>query len=152
MLVYAGLYFYSVTKDRGGNQPPQGAPKAPILIPPQKFTNLEDYFAAVKRGTLAEFWTGSGTASTQAVVDLSLSESGTIVELKIAKSSGIPRYDEAALQAIRRAEPYPILVSSGAKPTLLRLTFNGTYRLGNNRGDTSPVEAMTPNLRVEMPQ
>jgi TonB family protein len=117
LLVFLGPYFYSAARRS------QGAPKTPALMPPKKFANLEEYVEAVKRGVKAEFL-GYSVRAAEAVVDLSLSKSGTIVGLKIAKSSGMPREDEAVLEAIRRAEPFPTLVASGAQPTQLRLTFS----------------------------
>ena len=131
LLLFGGPYFYFFAK--GKNQPTRGAPRATALIPPKKVTNMEDYVEEVKRGVRAEF--GYSSMAAGAVVDLSLSKSGTIVGLKIAKSSGMSRVDEAILEAIRRAEPFPILVASGAQPTQLRLTFS--------------MEGMSPRIGVE---
>lgn len=55
-----------------------------------------------------------------------LSANGSVVEVKILHSSGSPLLDEAAIEAVRRASPYPVM---GDWPGTLQLQLPITYRL-----------------------
>jgi TonB family protein len=62
--------------------------------------------------------------SASATVEVALSDKGTVTSLRTVTSSGYPAYDAAIRQAIRRAQPYPLLVVPGRKgPLTMRLRF-----------------------------
>ena len=63
--------------------------------------------------------------SAQAVVQISISENGDLVEMKIAQSSGFPDYDDAVRKAVSRAKSFPVLATQAnvAKPSSVELAF-----------------------------
>jgi colicin import membrane protein len=62
--------------------------------------------------------------SASAVVEVVLSDTGTVAGLRTLTSSGFPAYDAAIRRAIHRAQPYPLLLVSGRQgPLTMRLRF-----------------------------
>jgi TonB family protein len=62
--------------------------------------------------------------SASAIVELVLSDTGVVADLRTLTSSGFPAYDAAISRAIRRAQPYPLLLVPGRQgPMTIRLRF-----------------------------
>ena len=62
--------------------------------------------------------------SASAIVEVVLSDAGAVASLRTLTSSGFPAYDAAIRQAIRRAQPYPLLHVPGRQgPMPMRLRF-----------------------------
>jgi TonB family protein len=62
--------------------------------------------------------------SASAIVEVVLSETGTVAGLRTLTSSGFPAYDAAIRRAIQRAQPYPLLLVPGRQgPLTMRLRF-----------------------------
>jgi TonB family protein len=62
--------------------------------------------------------------SASAIVEVVLSDTGAVAALRTLTSSGFPAYDAAIRRAIRRAQPYPLLLVPGRQgPMTMRLRF-----------------------------
>lgn len=62
--------------------------------------------------------------SASATVEVVLSDKGAVTALTTVTGSGFPAYDAAIRQAIRRAQPYPLLSVPGRQgPMTMRLRF-----------------------------
>jgi TonB family protein len=62
--------------------------------------------------------------SASAIVEVVLSDTGTVAGLRTLTSSGFPAYDAAIRRAIQRAQPYPLLLVPGRQgPMTMRLRF-----------------------------
>jgi len=62
--------------------------------------------------------------SASAIVEVVLSDTGTVTGLRTLTSSGFPAYDAAIRRAIQRAQPYPLLLVPGRQgPMTMRLRF-----------------------------
>jgi TonB family protein len=62
--------------------------------------------------------------SASAIVEVVLSDTGTVARLRTLTSSGFPAYDAAIRRAIHRAQPYPLLLVPGRQgPMTMRLRF-----------------------------
>jgi len=62
--------------------------------------------------------------SASAIVEVVLSDTGTVTGLRTLTSSGFPAYDAAIRRAIQRAQPYPLLRVPGRQgPMTMRLRF-----------------------------
>lgn len=62
--------------------------------------------------------------SASAIVEVVLSDTGTVTGLRTLTSSGFPAYDAAVRRAIHRAQPYPLLLVAGRQgPMTMRLRF-----------------------------
>jgi protein TonB len=60
-------------------------------------------------------------------VEFTLSADGRVKEVKVLRSSGSPLLDEASVETIKRAAPYPVVEDW---PKILRIQLSITYRLG----------------------
>lgn len=62
--------------------------------------------------------------SASALVEVVLSDTGTVTGLRTLTSSGVAAYDAAIRRAIHRAQPYPLLLAPGRQgPMTMRLRF-----------------------------
>jgi len=62
--------------------------------------------------------------SASALVEVVLSDTGTVTGLRTLTSSGVAAYDAAIRRAIHRAQPYPLLLVPGRQgPMTMRLRF-----------------------------
>lgn len=61
-----------------------------------------------------------------------LSADGSVMEVKVLSSSGFPILDKAAIEAVERAAPYPVVEDW---PGVLQLQLSITYRLNDSKGN-----------------
>ena len=62
--------------------------------------------------------------SASALVEVVLSDTGSVSALRTLKGSGFPEYDAAVRRAIQRGQPYPLLQLAGAQgPLTMRMRF-----------------------------
>lgn len=59
-------------------------------------------------------------------VEFTLSSDGRVEDVKVLRSSGSPLLDEASIETIKRAAPYPVVEDW---PRTLRIQLSITYRL-----------------------
>ena len=82
------------------------------------------YLAAVQR-KITERWEGRALQGRQPVAVFAIGRDGRVSALAIEKPSGNPYYDQAALRAIREAEPFPPLPAEFSESQLrIHLGFN----------------------------
>jgi protein TonB len=87
---------------------------------------LLQYAAHVRSRVASRKPPGRGMRGTS-VVSFGLTETGLLAYANIAKSSGAPSLDEAALSAIRNAAPFP-MPPTGASPVQLQYTIPFRFR------------------------
>jgi TonB family protein len=90
-----------------------------------RFTDARSYADALRNKVRANVVLPIGIPDrASASVELRLTSAGAVADLTLARSSGYPAYDEAVQDAIRRAEPLPVLIEAGeSEPTRLLLVF-----------------------------
>lgn len=76
--------------------------------------------AAVKRNLV---YTEALAVNKAAEVEITLAVDGSIVDRRLLRSSGVPSWDEAALQAVDRTKRLP-LDSSGRVPPVITIAFH----------------------------
>lgn len=71
---------------------------------------FEQYLEDVRKRVESSWKPPAKSANLQSTVRFTLDRAGRVSDLKLTKSSGDPRFDEAALQAVRANTPFPSLV------------------------------------------
>src|SRR5258708_35036111 len=93
---------------------------------PKQYSDFQAYATAIRSQLRAHHIILPYVPDTAtAVFELTLSDAGTVIELKPATTNRFPSYDQAIQRAIFRAQPFPLLVraTTPSKPVPLKLNF-----------------------------
>ena|SRR2546426_3861927 len=93
---------------------------------PKHYSDFQAHASAIRNQVRAHLIILPDVPDTAtAVFELTLSDAGTVIELKPAATNRFPSYDQAIQRAIYKAQPFPLLVRATApgKPVPLKLNF-----------------------------
>jgi TonB family protein len=89
--------------------------------PPEDNTDFGPYIAGVKR-RVKMFWAAPSVAGANTVLKFTINSKGEVLNVQVARSSGDPKVDEAATQAIFAASPFAPL-PQGYKGNRIEINF-----------------------------
>ena len=97
------------------------APKHRLIVTEQE--NIADYAQSIARKVKPFIiFTGDITGNPAATVDINCTDDGNIIGLKLSISSGNKEWDNAVLNAVTRASPFP-LGQEGKAPKNISISF-----------------------------
>lgn len=86
--------------------------------------NFAPYMAQVQQHIKEHWHPSSFNKSKHTVVQFKIHRNGSISQLRISSSSGIPEMDQAALNAINQAAPFPPLPAGAPSDVDIEFTFD----------------------------
>lgn len=117
-----------------------GSDTAPSTVPstdaarPQQDVDFGPYMAALQKAIKRSWFPPKGDETKRVVAIFQVKKNGDIGKLRIDKSSGVSRADQAALRAVRNASPFQPLPDGSPPNVDIQFTFDyNVYKKGENR-------------------